>query len=139
MAPVLNAGKPTLFLSEAVIIYFEEPQVKQALVQIAKQFPGAWFATDICGPKLTAPKVREKYKKLFGIKSWFKWACEDPKSIERWHPGIELLASQTFADASPDIVAKMPIVWRTLTRFAPFIVRHLTKDYRIAHYRLGAR
>ncbi len=137
MEPVLKAGQPTLFLSEAVIIYLEQPQVKQAIVQIATKFPGAWLATDMCTSKLTTPQAQKKYMKRFGIKSWFKWACNDPKSIESWHPGIELLASQIFAEASPEIVAKMPFVWRTLIRFAPFIVRYLTKDYRIAHYRLG--
>ena len=137
MEPVLKVGKPTLFLSEAVIIYLEESRVKQAIVQIARKFPGAWFATDICTSELTTPQAQEKGMKRFGIESWFKWACNDPKSIETWHPGTELLGSQTFAEASPEIVAKMPFVWRTLMRFAPFIVRHLTKDYRIAHYRLG--
>ncbi|MEM7348562.1 MAG: class I SAM-dependent methyltransferase [Chloroflexota bacterium] len=139
MEPVLKAGKPTLFLSEAVIIYLEEPQVKQIIVQIAKQFPGAWFATDMCTSKLTTPEVEEKQTKRLGISSWFKWACDDPKSVESWHPGIELFGTQTYADASPEIVAKMPALWRTLTRFAPFFVRYLLKDYCIAHYRLGSR
>ena len=137
MEPILKVGKPTLFLSEAVLIYLEEPQVKQAIVQIARKFPGAWFATDVCSSKLTTPQARERGMKRFGIKSWFKWACNDPKSIESWHPGIELLASQSFAEASPEIVARMPFVWRTMIRIAPFIVRYLTKDYHIAHYRLG--
>lgn len=139
MEPVLKVGQPTLFLSEAVIVYLEESQVKQAVVQIARKFPGAWLATDICASKLTTPKTRQKQMKRFGIKSWFKWACDDPRSVERWHPGIELLGSQSFAQASPEIVAKMPALWRNMLRFTPFVVRYLTKDYRIAHYRLGTR
>ncbi|MEM9533001.1 MAG: class I SAM-dependent methyltransferase, partial [Pseudomonadota bacterium] len=107
MEPVLKVGKPTLFLSEAVIVYLEEPQVRQTVVQIARKFPGAWFATDICAAKLTTPAAQEKHKKRFGIRSWFKWGCDDPNSLETWHPGIELLGSQTFADASREIVAKM--------------------------------
>lgn len=137
MDPVLKLGKPTLFLSEAVIIYLQESQVKQAIVQIASKFPGAWLATDMCTSKLTAPQAQEKQMKRFGIKSWFQWTCNDPKSIESWHPGIELLASQTFAEASPEIVSNMPFVWRTLIRLAPSVVRYLTKGYRIVHYRLG--
>ncbi|MEM7001244.1 MAG: class I SAM-dependent methyltransferase [Pseudomonadota bacterium] len=136
--PVLEAGKPTLFLSEAVIIYLEEAQVQEIVVRLASQFPGAWFATDMCTSKLTAPEVQEKQTRRMGINSWFKWACDNPKAIERWHPGIELLGTQTYADAKPDIVAQMPTLWRTLTRFAPFIVRSMLKDYRIAHYKLGS-
>ena len=136
MEPVLKAGRPTLFLSEAVIIYLEEAQVKQAIVQIAKRFPGAWLATDMCTSRLTTPEVEKKQTKRLGINSWFKWGCDNPKSIESWHPGIELLGTQTYADASPEIVSKMPFVWRTLTGFAPFIVRYFLKDYCIAHYRL---
>lgn len=137
MAPVLKEGRPTLFLSEAVIIYFDEPQVKQAVTKIAKAFPDAWFATDICPSELTTQQAQQQQMKRFGIDSWFKWACDEPEAVERWHPGIKLLDSQTLADASPDIVSKMPLVWRALTLFAPFIVRYLTKGYRIAHYRLG--
>ncbi|MEM7278111.1 MAG: class I SAM-dependent methyltransferase [Pseudomonadota bacterium] len=138
MDPVLKIDKPTLFLSEAVIIYFEEPQVKQAIVQIAKRFPNSWLATDICTSKLTTPEVQKKQMERLGISSWFKWGCDDPKSVESWHPGIEFLESQTYADAKPEIIEQMPTLWRTLTRFAPFIVRSMLKDYRIAHYRLSS-
>lgn len=137
MEPVLKVGKPTLFLSEAVLIYFEEAEVKQAIVQIAEKFPGAGFATDICTSKLTTPKAQERGKRVLGISSWFKWACDDPKSIEAWYPGTEFVGSQTYVDASKDIIAKMPAIWRALTTIAPFFVRYLVKDYRIAHYRLG--
>ncbi|MEM7080509.1 MAG: class I SAM-dependent methyltransferase [Pseudomonadota bacterium] len=138
MEPVRNADKPTLFLSEAVIIYFEESQVQQAIVQIAKKFPQAWLATDICTSKMTTPEMAKKQMDRLGISSWFKWACDDPAALEAWHPGIEFLGAQTYADVKPEIVAQMPSVWRTLTRFAPFVVRAMLKNYRIGHYRLSA-
>ena len=106
MEPVLEAGKPTLFLSEAVIVYLEESQVKQAIVQIASKFPGAWFATDMCTSRLTTPEVEQKQTKRLGISSWFKWACDDPKSLESWHPGIELLGTQTYVDARTRILPR---------------------------------
>tara|TARA_Y100001934_G_C12071067_1_gene640064 strand:- start:291 stop:638 length:348 start_codon:yes stop_codon:yes gene_type:complete len=114
-------------------------QVKQAIVQIARKFPEAWLATDMCTSALTTPEVERKQTQRLGISSWFKWACDDPKSVESWHPGIELLGTQTYADASPEIVARMPLLWRTLTTVAPFIVRAMLKSYRIAHYRLGSQ
>jgi O-methyltransferase involved in polyketide biosynthesis len=137
MELILKVDKPTLFISEAVIIYFEESQVKQAIVQIAKKFSVAWFATDICTSNLTAPQSQKKEMRRFGVKSWFKWDCNDPRTIENWHSGIKLLSSQTFNEASPEIVKSMPFIWRNMLRFTPFLARYLTKDYRITNYRLG--
>jgi len=138
MEPVRKLNKPTLFLSEAVIVYLTEEQVKQAIVQIANTFPNAFFVTDTSTSKLTSPKARKKAMKRLGIKSWFQWACDDPKMVENWYPGIKLLSSKTFADSSPEITQKMPPFWRNMLRFVPFLVRAMAKDYRISHYQFGA-
>ncbi|MFD2178547.1 class I SAM-dependent methyltransferase [Veronia pacifica] len=135
--PVVKLGKPTLFLSEAVLIYLEEHQVKQAIVQIADAFPEAWFVTDMCKSSMTTAQAHKKNMARFGVKTWFKWACDDPTLLTHWHHDIAFVSTQSIADASPDIVAKMPFIWRTLLRVTPFIVRYLMKDYCIAQYRLG--
>ncbi|MEM9453268.1 MAG: class I SAM-dependent methyltransferase [Myxococcota bacterium] len=137
MDPVLEAGGPTIFLSEAVIIYLEEAQVKQIITQLAKKFPGAWLVTDTCTTKFTTPKASANAMKRLSIKSWFKWACDDPKAVESWHPGIELVSSMTAFDASPELKAKLPFSWRVMLRVVPWLVRLMTKNYRFCHYRLG--
>ncbi|MGH1345356.1 MAG: class I SAM-dependent methyltransferase [Nannocystales bacterium] len=138
MDAVAETGGPTLFLSEAVLIYLELEQVKTAVTQIAKRFPGAWFATDTCATKMTTDKAAQRAMKDYGIRSWFRWPCDDPKSLESWHPGIELVSSQTMPESSPDLLAKIPWSWRAMMKVAPWLVRRMTAGYRLNEFRLGS-
>ncbi|MEM6992730.1 MAG: class I SAM-dependent methyltransferase [Myxococcota bacterium] len=135
---VRATGGPTLLLSEAVMIYLEERLVRDAVVHMAEKLPGAALVTDMCAPAMMTKKAGDKAKKKLGIKTWFKWACDDPKSLERWHDGIELISAKTMPEASPEMHGQLPLSWRALMFFTPWLVRRMTGGYRIAHYRLGA-
>ncbi|MEM7158576.1 MAG: class I SAM-dependent methyltransferase [Myxococcota bacterium] len=137
LEPVAAAGGPYLFLSEAVLVYLEEALVRQAITQIATRCPDAWFVTDLAAKKLATPDYAAKSRDRMGIKAWFAWGCDDPRALEGWHPGTELLSAETFSDAHDDIVGRMPTLFRVLTRYARWIARIMTRNYVIAHYRLG--
>jgi len=47
--------------------------------------------------------------------SWFRWACDDPRHLERF--GWRLERSRTFMDAGPELVRCMPWLLRTLIRW----------------------
>ncbi|MEM1023958.1 MAG: class I SAM-dependent methyltransferase [Myxococcota bacterium] len=136
---VLAAGGPYLFLSEAVLVYLEETVVREAIIQITTRCSPAWLVTDVAAAKLATPEYAAKSRKRMGIRAWFAWGCDDARSPENWHPGIKLLSAESFSDAPDEIVARMPTIFRVLTRYAPWIARWMTKDYRIAHYQLSAK
>ncbi|MEM6532540.1 MAG: class I SAM-dependent methyltransferase [Myxococcota bacterium] len=137
LEPVADTGGPYLFLSEAVLVYLKEAEVRKAITQIAARCPHAWLVTDLAASKLTTPEYAAKSRKRIGISAWFNWGCDDPSAIESWLPGIKLLSADSFGDAPDSIVERMPTMYRILTRYARWLVRLMTKHYLIAHYRLG--
>lgn len=63
--------------------------------------------------------------------SWFRWECDDPKVIESWVPQLRLDRSLTFVDADPDIVRRLPWMFRLLVRLAPGLLRRRIRGYRL--------
>ncbi len=137
LEPVVDTGGPYLFLSEAVLVYLEEPAVRKVITQIATKCPGAWFVTDVAATKLVSPKYAAKSRKRLRINAWFAWGCDEPRSVENWHPGTKLISAKSFCEAEDQIVDRMPTLYRFLTRYAHWLARLITKNYQIAHYQLG--
>lgn len=137
MEQVHEIGGPYLFLSEAVLVYLEEEQVKQVFTQLAERFPGATLVTDTCSTELTTNQASQDAMERLSINSWFRWACNDPREIEGWAPGNELLHTMIFAEVSPEIRAQLPLTWRAMLKITPWLVRRMTRNYRINQFRLG--
>ncbi|MEN0064128.1 MAG: class I SAM-dependent methyltransferase [Myxococcota bacterium] len=137
MRQIDEAGGPFLFLSEAVIIYLDKVQVQQIVRQLSERFPGAILVTDTCSSTLTTPKASQDAMKKLSIDSWFKWACDDPGEVEEWAPGIKLLDTMIMAEVSPAIRAHLPFTWRAMLMVTPWLVRWMTRNYRINQFRLG--
>lgn len=134
---VVEAGGPYLFLSEAVLVYLDEADVRRAVTRIATRCPHAWLVTDQVATKLTTPEYAAKARARYGISAWFAWGCDKPRAVESWHPGIELLSAESFSEAADEIVDRMPTIYRLLTRYVRWLARRMTKSYLIVHYRLG--
>ncbi|MEM6289757.1 MAG: class I SAM-dependent methyltransferase [Myxococcota bacterium] len=124
---------PYLFLSEAVLIYLEEEKVKQAIGLIARNFPGATLVLDTTGAINVEGQKNHDAMRHLSPDSWFRWKCDDPKQLEDWDLGLELVSSKTFLDADDSIIAKLPFMWRTLVKFTPWLLR-----IRMGKYRLNA-
>lgn len=107
MALVAATGGPWCFVSEAVIIYLENEQAKQAIHQIADRFPGAWILTDTTSKEMVAGQSSHDAMRYMSQDSWFRWICNDPHEIEGWGD-LRLVRSRTFLDASPDLIQHVP-------------------------------
>ena len=57
METVAATGGPWCFISEAVMIYLEPAQARQAITQIAHHFPGAWLLTDTTSQKMVDGQI----------------------------------------------------------------------------------
>ncbi|MEM9464070.1 MAG: class I SAM-dependent methyltransferase [Actinomycetota bacterium] len=131
MDTVAVTGGPWMFVSEAVLIYLDAAQVRQAMTQIAGRFAPMWLAFDTCGQKMVDGQARHDAMKHMSQDSWFVWACDDPREIEEWDTGLELLESKSFLDADQAIIDQMPRPYRLVARFAPFVMRRVTSQYRL--------
>ena len=101
---VAAAPAPYLFLSEAVLIYLGDDDVRRVLTQLSQRFPGSLIAFDTAGKKMISGQDRNK--SLAQVTARLQWVCDDPSDVERW--GLELLDTRTLATPQPEIAKTWP-------------------------------
>ena len=117
-----QAGKPILFLAEAMLVYLEEADVKRLVQALAERFPGAEL---VC--EAYAPVVIRFHPRPPAVAPP-RWGLKDDRDVEAWAPGIRLLSQwYYFNEPEPRLGAFR------LMRHIPFIARMV----RIVHYLLG--
>ena len=117
-----QAGKPILFLAEAMLVYLEEADVKRLVQALAERFPGAELVCEAYAPVVVRfhprpPAVAPP-----------RWGLKDDRDVEAWAPGIRLLSQWYYFDQPEPRLGAF-----RLMRHIPFIARAV----RIVHYRLG--
>jgi O-methyltransferase involved in polyketide biosynthesis len=117
-----QAGKPILFMAEAMLVYLEEAEVKRLVQELAKRFPGTHL---IC--EAYAPVVIRYHPRPTAV-AQPRWGLKDDRDVEAWAPGIRLL-SQWYPMNEPE--PRLGAL--RLMRHIPFIA----KAVRIVHYQLG--
>lgn len=95
---------PYLFLSEAVLIYLSDDDVRRALTQLARRFPAATIAFDTAGSRMVAGQ--DSNRSLAQVKARLQWVCDDPRDVEPC--GLELLDTRTLATPQPEIAKSWP-------------------------------
>lgn len=129
---VAAPGGSLCFVSEAVLIYLDAPDLEGMFRRQAACFPGAWFITDtICGAMVDNQHKHDAMSKM-PQNSWFRWKCDDPATLSEW--GLKLQESMSFLDAPSDVVADMPTLFRLVTRYAPWLLRRKIDGYRINRF-----
>ncbi|MFD4577015.1 class I SAM-dependent methyltransferase [Streptomyces sp. NPDC058417] len=103
---VARTGGPYFFVSEAVLLYLEEEQVRSVVQGLADRFPGAGLSFDTGGGAMMRNQDRNPVFKT--VDARMTWTCDDPKALEGW--GLTLRESRTFATPQPDVARTWP--WR---------------------------
>ena len=126
-----TADGPICFISEAVLIYLDAADGERVVERIARRFPEAWLVMDTAPQAIVDSQGRHDAMKHLSEDSWFRWGCDDPKSIERL--GFRLVRSRSFLDADPDFHRRLPWQIRVMTKL-PWLVPRAARDYRINRY-----
>ncbi|WP_437881702.1 class I SAM-dependent methyltransferase [Pseudomonas sp. LRF_L74] len=134
MDDVANTGGPWCFVSEAVVIYLEEDQVKNWVKRLNQRFPGAWLLTDTTARRMVEGQAAHDTMSTLGVDSWFRWACDDPAQLAGW--GLKLIDSRTFLDAPRELLERLPLSWRVLMRWTPWLIRGKLEAYRMNRFEL---
>ncbi|MET8978948.1 class I SAM-dependent methyltransferase [Streptomyces sp. NPDC004539] len=103
---VAETGGPYFFVSEAVLLYLGEEQVRSAVQALGDRFPGAGLSFDTGGSTMIRNQDRNPVFKT--VDARMTWTCDDPKTLEAW--GLGLRESRTFATPQPDVARTWP--WR---------------------------
>lgn len=133
---VKATGGPYCFLSESVLIYLDNADAEQALEQISHAFPNSWIVVDTTAQSLIDNQVKQELSRPLPQKSWFRWACDDPKSLERL--GLKLLSSHSLLDANSELVSQLPFMMRLLYTWAPGILRRVSNGFYINRFQTVA-
>lgn len=117
-----QAGRPILFLAEALLVYLHEADVRRLVQELAGRFPGAELVCEAYSPVVVRLHPRP------AAVAQPHWGLKDDRDVETWAPGIRLLSQWYYFDEPEPRLG----VFR-LMRYFPFLVRMV----RIVHYRLG--
>lgn len=118
--------QPVLFMTEGVLMYFDETQVKSLVLTLLKRFPGSELVFDAFTPFLV--RMNNYRLRRTAIGASYRWGLKRAKDIETWGANIRLL-DEWFPFTRPE-----PRLARyRWIRFIPFLARVMG----VFHYRLG--
>jgi O-methyltransferase involved in polyketide biosynthesis len=126
MEVVSAEGRPVYFLSEGVLPYFEEADVKRLFLTMAERFPGSEIVFDGLSPlsvfvhQLTTPFLRKSGAHL-------GWAIRDNCSLESWGP-LKMLSEWFYYEANEPRLG-----WFNRLKYFP----PMGKMNSVLRYRLG--
>ncbi|MEM6925947.1 MAG: class I SAM-dependent methyltransferase [Myxococcota bacterium] len=131
---VASQPGPYCFVSEAVLIYLEAEAIYAALAVLKQRFPGSLLITDTTSSRLISRLKKSELIKHLPSDAWFRWAVDDPKTLE--DHGLTVEAILSYADAPEELIPKMPLQYRLLMRYARWMIRLLVRGYNINRLRL---
>ena len=113
-AVTAHSREPYLFAAEGVLVYLPEEQVMAALARLAGRFPGALIALDTY-PKQTFD-LQHRLAARKGMDARWAWACDDPRTLERY--GLEVVESASFTRPPRAMRGELPARYRYLMPLA---------------------
>lgn len=116
---------PVLFISEGVMMYFDEKAIRELFCEIAERFTKANIAFDIMRKWL----LKQQHPDVKKYNAPFKWALDNPKELEKWHNNIRFKQELYFMSYGGK---RTPL----LMRIAMFIVPSFKKSFKIVHINL---
>ena len=134
MQTVAESNAPHLFVSEAVLIYLDNHEVKRGIAQLAERFPEGELITDTTNTVMVSTQDQHDAMRHLPKESWFRWACDAPSEVAKWTSNWTLQKSVSFADVSPSLAKRLPWKWRLGLRFFREMMRRKIDGYRINHY-----
>jgi O-methyltransferase involved in polyketide biosynthesis len=125
---------PWFFAIEAVLPYLAEDQVHWLFAELTRRFPGSWLATDIATTPMVADQ--DNHDALSVMAARMDWACDEPRDIEGWAPGVRLQESVTLDRLPEDLVAGFSQARRDWLRMAAETVPEKMATYLLTLYEL---
>jgi hypothetical protein len=90
--------------------------VRWLFTELNRRFPGARLATDIATTPMVADQDNHDVLSLMTAR--MDWACDEPRDIEGWVPGVRLAQRVTFDRLPEELVAGFSQARRDWLRMA---------------------
>lgn len=139
ISQVKKLPKPWCFVSEAVVIYLEKPQVEALLAAISSAVTESgkqgMLVMDTAATIMVQNQHKHDAMKLMPRNSWFKWACDEPKDVENLG-GFTLMASKNFADIPPESYKHFSKKMYFALKYFRFLFKKRLAWYALNQYRI---
>ncbi len=122
----LQRPRPVLFMAEAVLMYFEEAQVKRLVLTLRECFPGAELVCDAATPFMI--RLDNLHLAFTRVRARVNWGLAHGQDLEKWGKGIRLLEEWFYFERPEPRLGAMQMM-----RYIPA----MRKASGIFHYRLG--
>jgi len=126
---VRQSPGPYFFVAEAVFVYLTEREVKTALAQIANSFPHMSVAFDSTVQAVINRENRDHDRRKLG--AHFRWACNDPREIERWGIGLHLVESKSLTELPDALKSRLSFSMRASISVLPRLFPKFAQAYRL--------
>lgn len=131
---VLTRPGPYFLVSEAVLLYLAEAEVRTALGHVADHFAGASVAFDTGGPLMI--RTQDRHDALRHLSARMRWTCGDPQQVRALEPRLRLVESRGLGGAPRHVLSARP--WhRRLVPWAVGLTSVATK-YRMNLFEVSA-
>jgi O-methyltransferase involved in polyketide biosynthesis len=120
--------RPVLFISEGVMMYFEEKDIKPLFCKIAGRFAFAELAFDTISR--WAERNHKRHPDVKKYNAPFKWGIDNCKEIESWHPGFQIIKEHYYTDY-------MKRRWPLLIKMMMKIYPPFMKSFRVLHLKIS--
>ena len=124
---VIPQGHPILFISEGVMMYFEEKDIKALFQEIAERFTSAEIAFDTINE--WAVKNHKRHPDVKKYNAPFKWGINDARKIEQWQHGFNIIREYCYADY---LKKRWPWILKVMYVLFP----KFKKSFRVIHLKL---
>ncbi|MGP3968618.1 class I SAM-dependent methyltransferase [Streptomyces sp. 6N223] len=125
---------PWFFSIEAVLPYLAEDRVRWLFAELTRRFPGSRLATDIATTAMVANQGKHDVVSMMAAR--FDWACDEPRDVESWAPGVRLAEECTLATLPEELVAGFSPARRERARTAAETVPEKFGSSRLSLFQL---
>jgi O-methyltransferase involved in polyketide biosynthesis len=123
-ASIVPGARPTMIVSEGMLMFFERERVRALVERLAESFPGGEMLFDaIGGLMVRAPWLHDTLPRT-GVR--FRWGLAGTAELGTWSDRIEVVAVRSMLDEAPDRWR-----WMRWLRHVPSMRRQFT----VAHLR----
>lgn len=110
---VLAHNKPVLMISEGVLMYFDESDVRKFFAMICRRFDRATLLFDMLTYIAKGNAKRHDAVKQTKNKAEFKWSLLNSKDMEQWHDNLHLKEELYMSDFYTE---RFPLWWRLICK-----------------------
>jgi O-methyltransferase involved in polyketide biosynthesis len=129
-AVAASSPEPYFFVSDGVLVYLREDDVTRTLSRIARRFPGAMLAFDTYSRRTFGQQHKTAARR--GMAARWAWACDDPRSLDRF--GLTLAETATITRPPKGLRPQLPPRYRYLLPLADPV---LGKALAVSLFRAG--